>query len=67
MILLILTVCTLAQPERCAETRLPLADVGLIACMTSAQPTVAQWLDGHPGRRVARWRCAYPEREGAPI
>ena len=67
MILLILTVCTLAQPERCVETRLPFADVGLIACVTSAQPTVAQWAGEHPDTRVARWRCAYPEREGAPI
>ena len=66
MIVLILTVCALGSPERCIEARLPLADVGIVACMTSAEPTVAQWAEEHPSLRVARWRCAYPEREGAP-
>ena len=65
MILLIVVACTTGQPERCAESRLPLADVGLIACMTSAEPTVAQWAEEHPSLRVARWRCAYPGGEGS--
>ena len=64
MLLLILTVCGLAAPERCAETRLQLVDVGIVQCMTGGQQAAAQWMDEHPGRRVARWRCGYPEREG---
>jgi hypothetical protein len=32
--------------------------------MMSAPPYLAQYVDQHPDKRVTRWRCAYPEREG---
>lgn len=64
MIVLVLTVCALSTPD-CVDVRLPFADVGLITCMTSAGPIAAQWIDEHPGRRLARWRCAEPD-EGDP-
>lgn len=62
MMLLILTVCALAQPDRCSEQQLSFLDEGgsLMQCAMHAPPTIAQWSESHPGLRVARWRCAYP-------
>jgi hypothetical protein len=31
--------------------------------MMQAQPYLAQWVGEHPNYRVARWRCAWPDRE----
>ena len=65
MMLLILTVCALAHPDRCSEQRLSFVDEGasLMQCAVRAPPTIAQWCGTHPGLRVARWRCAYPRAE----
>ena len=65
MILIIMTVCALNAPADCHEARLQFAEpVSLMACMMQAQPYLAQWVGEHPNVRVARWRCAYPERDG---
>ncbi len=65
---LILTVCALAQPAECEERRLAFVDGGsLRQCLDRAPPKIAEWSLGHPGRRVVRWRCAYPGTEGTPI
>jgi hypothetical protein len=65
---LILTVCTLAQPESCQERHLSFVDLGsLMQCLKEAPPAIAQWAYNHPGQRVARWRCSYPGSEGNPI
>jgi hypothetical protein len=65
---LILTVCALAQPADCEEQRLAFVDGGsLRQCMASAPPKIAEWSLEHPGRRVVRWRCGYPEVEGTKI
>jgi hypothetical protein len=65
---LILTVCTLTLPESCEERHLSFVDGGsLMQCMTEAPPAIAEWVDNHPSRRVAKWRCSYPGREGSPI
>ena len=65
---LILTVCTLAQPESCEERHLTFVDQGsLMQCMTQAPPAIAQWAYEHPSRKVVKWRCGYPEREGSLI
>ena len=61
MIDLILTVCALNAPTDCMEQRLSfIADESVMQCMMRAPPTIAQWVEEHPSRRVARWRCAYP-------
>jgi hypothetical protein len=62
MIVLVLTVCALNAPARCDEKRLEFIDDAgsLMQCMLRAPPTIAQWVEDHPGRRVTRWRCAYP-------
>ncbi len=58
----------MSSPDRCNEARLQFAaEESMMQCMKSAQPYIAQWADEHPGTLVTRWRCAYPEREGAKI
>jgi hypothetical protein len=59
---LILTVCTLTQPELCEERRLAFVDLNsLTQCLRQAPPAIAEWGMNHPGRRVSKWRCSYPD------
>jgi hypothetical protein len=68
MIELILTVCALAAPNQCGETRLPfVSEETLMQCMMQAPPCIASWTAEHPASRVARWRCAYPSEAGEKI
>jgi len=68
MLLLIMTVCSLSDPNRCGEARMQFSsEVTPMQCLMQAQPYMAQWVEEHPGRRVASWRCARPEVEGQPI
>ena len=68
LIELILTVCTWTQPESCEEQHLSFVDEGsLMECMKQAPPAIAEWAYNHPSKRVAKWRCNYPGREGNPI
>ena len=68
MIELILTVCTLAASERCSETHLRfVSDATPAECIMQAPPYIAAWSEQHPGTRVARWRCAYPDQGGKEI
>jgi len=39
----------------------------MLQCMVQAQPYIAQWSEEHPGNRVEKWRCAYPDREASKI
>jgi hypothetical protein len=67
MLVLIMTVCSLSSPDRCGEARMQFsADESLLQCMMAAPPYLAQYVDEHPDSRIARWRCAYPAREGQP-
>lgn len=61
---LILLACTLADPSSCREYHLMLQSSGsLEQCAMQAEPYLAQWVEAHPGERVARWRCAWPDEE----
>jgi hypothetical protein len=65
---LILTVCTLTQPELCEERRLNFVDLNsLTQCLRQAPPAIAEWGMNHPARRVAKWRCSYPDNGGHPL
>ena len=66
---LILTVCTLAQPESCEERHLAFVDGGgsLTQCMSQAPPAMAEWATQHPGRKIVKWRCSYPGLDGTPV
>ena len=62
LIELILTVCTLTQPELCEERRLSFLDLNsLTQCLRQAPPAIAEWGTNHPGKRVTKWRCSYAE------
>ena len=68
MIELILTVCALAAPERCDETKMQFISQGsLMQCMMAAPPYIARWSESHPAARVASWRCAYAGAAGEKI
>jgi hypothetical protein len=66
---LIVLACSLANPNTCKEYHLMMFQevASLRACMTEAQPYLAQWIGEHPHERVARWRCAWPNQEGKKI
>jgi hypothetical protein len=65
---LILTVCTLTQPQSCEERHLSFVDEGSLAqCMTQAPPAIAEWAYNHPARKVVKWRCGYLGTEGTSI
>ena len=64
MVDLILLACTLANPGACHEHHLLFETEGTLrGCVFQAQPYLAQWAGEHPGLRVARWRCAWPDQE----
>jgi hypothetical protein len=68
MIELVLTICAVAAPDRCGETRLQfVSQESLMQCMMQAPPYIAAWSVDHPASRVVRWRCAYPGAEGDKI
>lgn len=61
---LILLACNLSNPTACHEYHILMqSSQSLQACTMGAQPFLAQWSDDHPNLRIARWRCASPERE----
>jgi hypothetical protein len=65
MIEIVLTVCALSTPSQCEERRLPFVSQGsLMQCVMQAPSYLATWVEEHPGKRVVRWRCAYPGSDG---
>ena len=61
---LILLACSLANANACHEYHVLFQSAGsLRACTMQAEPYLAQWVGEHPNLRVARWRCAWPDRE----
>jgi hypothetical protein len=63
MIELIFITCLAASPDRCEERAVALlSDVGLMGCLTTAQPQLALWSEQHPGYRVVRWSCGWVDR-----
>jgi hypothetical protein len=65
---LILLACSLTNTSECREYHILFETGGsLQSCMMQAQPYLAQWVGEHPNYRVARWRCAWPDREDEKI
>lgn len=58
--LILLSVCLLAQPAQCHEDRIQMSYEGSnpFVCLRHAQSALAVWQDTHPALHVARWRCA---------
>jgi hypothetical protein len=64
---LIVLVCALGSPNACHEQHLLVQSAGsLRACVMQAQPYLAQWIGAHPGYRIVRYRCEWPDQEGKP-
>ena len=64
MLVLIMTVCSLASPNQCSEARMEFpSSESLMQCMMRAPPYLAQWAGDHPNTRIVRWRCVYPDSE----
>ena len=55
--------CRLAAPDTCEPGRVMLDVDGPRACLEVAQPELARWIEGHPGFRIAIWRCGAPPRD----
>ena len=58
--LLLLSICLVAQSATCREDRIPLSYEGSnpSVCLRNAQSTLAAWQSAHPEWHVERWRCA---------
>ncbi len=61
MIELVFVACLAATPTTCEERRMQYVNVSLMECMMGAQPQLAQWSETHPGWRVGRWQCRFPQ------
>ncbi|HTW28970.1 MAG TPA: hypothetical protein VME92_17725 [Acetobacteraceae bacterium] len=64
---LIVVICSLLNPTQCQEKHLLFQSQGsLRSCMIEAEPYLAQYMGEHPGYRVQRFRCAWPDTEDQP-
>jgi hypothetical protein len=60
-IAIVVTVCALAEPNRCEEQRLEFSSqFSLAQCAANAQPYLAQWLAEHPKWSIKSYHCEYP-------
>lgn len=60
---LVLTVCLLANPTSCRTEHLYFESRGsLVQCMLLAPAEIAKWTESHPGRKVVRWKCMFPDQ-----
>jgi hypothetical protein len=65
---LVVLACALVSPGACHEYHLLFQSAGsLRTCTMHAQPYLAEWIEEHPGLRVARWHCAWPNQEDQKI
>ncbi len=61
---LVVLVCSLANPTACEEQHILFESQGsLRTCMFQAVPYLAGWVGDHPGLRVVRWHCDWPDHE----
>ncbi|WEX78917.1 hypothetical protein PYH37_003869 [Sinorhizobium numidicum] len=60
---LVLTVCELANPTSCRTEHLYFESRGsLVQCMLLAPTEIAKWSERHPGLKIVRWTCVFPEK-----
>lgn len=57
MIELIFVVCLSATPTTCENRAMQFVDMTTTTCVMGAQPTLAQWVNEHPGWQIRRWTC----------
>lgn len=58
--LILLSICLLAEPTRCREDKIDLSFEarGPTVCLRNSQSALAKWQAEHPEWHVNRWRCA---------
>jgi hypothetical protein len=58
--LLLLSICLVAQPATCREDRIEMSYEGSnpFICLRHSQSALATWQAAHPDWHVERWRCA---------
>ena len=61
---LIVTVCSLLNPAACQDQHLLFdsQNGSLRTCVMQAQPYLAQWIGEHPGLRIIRYHCEWPDQ-----
>jgi hypothetical protein len=65
---LVMTVCTVANLNLCEDKRIKLeANISVMACMMTAQPTMAQWVAENPDWQIKRWACEYPQQRRTKV
>ncbi|EYD74840.1 hypothetical protein Rumeso_03607 [Rubellimicrobium mesophilum DSM 19309] len=57
MIELVFVVCLTAAPNTCEHHAMQFMDLTVMACMSGAQPQLAQWVGDHPSWRIQSWSC----------
>ena len=64
LVVLVLTVCTLAKPASCRTEHLYFESRGsLTQCMMLAPAEIAKWSESHPALKVVRWKCVFPAND----
>ena len=58
--LMLLSVCLIAEPSRCYEERIPVSyeNPNPFVCLRNSQATLAKWQGDHPDWTIKKWRCA---------
>lgn len=54
---ILVSVCFIAEPQRCRDVRLDFVadNVTPRQCLTLGEIEIAKWIDGHPNWQVKRW------------
>ena len=59
MIELVMTLCLAAQPTKCRDEAMTIADESVtpLQCLMGAPPVIAQYMERRPRWVCRRWRC----------
>ena len=57
MIELIALACSLLSPFNCKDVSLAVAEITPMQCVMGAQSRASEWIDQHPGWRIAKLTC----------
>lgn len=58
--LLLLSVCLIAQPSQCHDERIEITfdNPNPYICLRNSQSSLARWQVDHPAWTIRKWRCA---------
>lgn len=67
MIEIVLSVCMLADPNRCKDVHLSYMSEGDVTpqqCMLYGQSEISKWAEGNPNWKLHKWPCGKPRMFG---